>query len=70
MRQSRLISLVEATANVLVGLLVALATQVLVFPALGLQASFGQNLQLALVFTAVSIARAFLLRRLFEGLRR
>ena len=33
---------------------------------LGLQASLGQNLRLALVFTVVSIARSFLLRRLFE----
>ena len=41
MRQSRLMSLVEAVANVGVGLVVAVATQVLVFPILGLQASLG-----------------------------
>jgi hypothetical protein len=60
-------SLVEAIANVVVGLLVAVATQVLIFPVLGLQASLAQNLKLALVFTGVSIARSFLLRRRFEG---
>jgi hypothetical protein len=38
MRQSRLMSLVEAVANVVVGLLVAVLTQVAVFPILGLQA--------------------------------
>jgi hypothetical protein len=69
MRQSRLMSLVEAVANVAVGLLVAVATQIVVFPMLGLQASLGQNVRLALVFTAVSIGRSFLLRRLFEALR-
>lgn len=63
MRQSRLMSLVEAVANVVVGLVLAVATQVLVFPILGLQASLGQNVRLALVFTAVSIGRSFLLRR-------
>ena len=70
MRQSRVMSLVEAVANVAVGLLVAVATQIIVFPILGLQASFAQNLKLALVFTAVSIVRGFALRRLFEDLRK
>ena len=69
MRQSRLMSLVESLANVVVGLLVAMATQIVAFPLLGLQASIGQNVRLALVFTVVSIGRSFLLRRLFETAR-
>ena len=68
MRQSRLMSLVEAVTNVAVGLVVAVATQLAVFPILGLQASLGQNLKLALVFTAVSIARSYALRRLFNAI--
>jgi hypothetical protein len=63
-------SLVEAVTNVCVGLLVAVVTQLIVFPIFGLQASLAQNLKLALVFTVVSILRGFALRRLFEGLRR
>ena len=43
MRQSRLMSLVEALANVGVGLIVAVATQVVVFPLLGLNATLTQN---------------------------
>ena len=69
MRQSRLMSLAEAMANVVVGLLVAVATQIIVFPLLGLHASLGQNLKLALIFTGVSIVRGYALRRLFEVLR-
>ena len=69
MRQSRLMSPVESVANVSVGLLVATATQLVVFPVLGLQASLGQNLKLALVFTGVSIVRSYVLRRLFEAVR-
>jgi hypothetical protein len=68
MRQSRLMSLVEAVSNVAVGLLVAVATQFVAFPLLGVQASLEQNVRLALVFTVVSIGRGFLLRRLFEGI--
>jgi hypothetical protein len=69
MRQSRVMSLVEAVANVVVGLFVAVATQFVVFPLLGVQASLGQNVRLALVFTLVSIGRSFLLRRLFDNFR-
>ena len=45
MPQSRLMSMVEAVANVAVGLLVAVATQIVVFPILGVQASLAQNLK-------------------------
>jgi hypothetical protein len=64
-----MMSLVEAVANVVVGLLIAVATQIVVFPILGLQASLAQNLKLALVFTGVSIVRGYGMRRLFERLR-
>jgi hypothetical protein len=37
-------SRVEAVANVVVGLLVAVVTQIVALPILGLQASLGQNL--------------------------
>ena len=69
MRQSRLMSLVEAVANVVVGYGVAVLTQALLFPLLGLAVSFRQNLAIGLVFTAVSIARSYLLRRAFEARR-
>ncbi len=70
MSQSRGMSLVEAGTNVLVGWLVALATQLAVFPLVGLQASVAQNLAIGTVFTAVSLVRGYLLRRLFERLAR
>lgn len=67
--QSRLMSLVEAGANVAVGFMVALATQFVVFPVFGLEATLGQNLAIGGVFTAVSVVRSYLLRRAFEALR-
>ena len=69
MKQTRVMSLVEAIANVVVGYSIAVATQMLVFPLFGLQTTLAQNLKLGLVFTVVSIARSFTLRRLFEALR-
>ena len=69
MKQSRLMSLVEAIANVLVGYGVAVITQILIFPIFGLHTTLAQNLQMGLLFTAVSIIRSFLLRRMFEAIR-
>ncbi len=69
MKQSRRMSLVEAFANVLVGYGVAVVTQILIFPLFGLHTSLGQNLAMGGVFTMVSIARSYLLRRMFEAMR-
>ena len=69
MKQSRLMSLVESIANVIVGYGVAVVTQILIFPVFGLQTTLGQNLAMGGVFTIVSLARSFLLRRLFEAIR-
>ncbi len=70
MKQSRLMSLVEAVANVLVGYGVAVVTQMLIFPIFGLHTTLAQNLKMGAIFTAVSIARSFALRRVFEAMRR
>jgi hypothetical protein len=69
MKQSRLMSLVESLANVLVGYGVAVLTQVLVFPLFGLAVTVAENLLIGLVFTGVSIIRSYALRRSFEALR-
>ncbi|MEL0436698.1 DUF7220 family protein [Phycobacter sp. K97] len=69
MKQSRLMSLAEAVANVIVGYGVAVVTQILIFPIFGLHTTLAQNLQMGLLFTGVSIIRSFVLRRLFEAIR-
>jgi len=69
MKQSRLMSLIEAIANVAVGYGVAVVAQILIFPIFGLHTTLVQNLKMGAVFTIVSIARSFALRRLFEAMR-
>jgi membrane protein CcdC involved in cytochrome C biogenesis len=69
MKQSRLMSLVESLANVLVGYGVAVATQMAVFPLFGVAVSITENLVIGLIFTVVSIVRSYALRRSFEALR-
>jgi hypothetical protein len=66
MRQSRLMSSVEAVVNVLVGFGLAVLTQVLVFPLFGLHASLGEKVGIGAMFTVVSLVRSYMLRRLFE----
>ena len=68
MKQSRLMSLIEAITNVVVGYGVAVVTQILIFPIFGLQTTLGQNLAMGGVFTIVSLFRSFALRRLFEAI--
>ncbi len=69
MKQSRLMSLVEAVANVALGYGVAVITQILIFPIFGLHTTLAQNLKMGAIFTMVSIARSFALRRVFEAIR-
>ena len=69
MKQSRLMSMVESLANVLVGYVVAVVTQMAVFPLFGLAVTVTENLLIGLIFTAVSIVRSYALRRGFEALR-
>lgn len=66
--QSRAISLVEAVLNVLVGFWVAVALQLVLYPAFGIRTAFGTDLAIATIFTLVSIVRSYFMRRLFERL--
>jgi hypothetical protein len=68
--QTRLQSLLEAWTNVIIGYFVALAAQIIVFPLYDIEVTISQNLQIGLIFTAVSIARSYLVRRLFNRLHR
>ena len=69
MKQTRTMSLIEAFTNVIVGYGVAVITQILIFPIFGLHTTLAQNLKMGAVFTVVSIARSFALRRVFEAIR-
>jgi hypothetical protein len=59
-------SLIEAATNVVVGYVLAIATQLLVFPWFSIEATLHEHLVIGLAFVGVSLARGYLLRRLFE----
>ena len=52
--------------NVIVGIGVAFVSQLVIFSSFGLHVSYLMNLYMTLFFTAVSIVRSFLLRRIFN----
>ncbi|TWG91473.1 hypothetical protein L598_005900000020 [Mesorhizobium sp. J18] len=69
MKQSRTMSMVEAAANVVVGYVLAIATQIVVFPWFGIETGLPEHLTIGLAFVGVSLVRGYLLRRLFETIR-
>jgi len=68
--QSRLFSFIESVANVLVGITIAVITQIIVFPWFGINVSILDNVGIAVIFTGVSLLRSYLLRRYFNRIPR
>lgn len=62
-------SLAEAVTNTVIGYLVAVGTNFAVLPLFGFQVGVAQSFGIGLVFTVVSTARSYLLRRVFERFR-
>ena len=66
MKQTKKQSLTETVISTFIGLAVSLITQIVVFPLYGMQVSFNQNIQITIIFTFVSIARGYFVRRYFN----
>ena len=64
--QSHRASLMEAAVNVFAGLVLSFILQLLLFGAMGIIASIGQNLLITAAFSFLSLARSYVLRRLFN----
>jgi hypothetical protein len=69
MRQRRATSLIESILNCVIGVVVAIVGQIIVFPLFSIHISLIDTGLIAVIFTGVSIVRSYALRRLFEYLR-
>lgn len=69
MTQSRTGSAVEAVANVVVGYAIAVAAQAVIFPLFDIRIGPTDHLAIGALFTVVSLARSYALRRLFNAWR-
>ena len=65
--QSKLESLIESIMNILVGYGVALASQIIIFPLFGIHVPLTTNLWIGAWFTAISLARSYVIRRWFNA---
>jgi hypothetical protein len=66
--QSKKMSVLEQFANIGVGMIIALITQIITFPLFGLEVTFGNNLAILGIFTVVSFIRGYCFRRVFNWL--
>jgi hypothetical protein len=64
--QSRRLSAVEAVANVAIGYAISIAATSIVLPAFGYHVSAKDAAGIAAVFTGISLARSYVIRRVFN----
>ena len=65
--QTRVDSLMEALTNIAIGSGISLVSWQSIAYAYGLPMPFGENLQITGWFTIISVARQYILRRMFDG---
>lgn len=67
MSQTRAHSALEAVANVAVGYGVAVGSQIAILPLFGVHLPLADNLLIGVYFTAISLARSYVVRRVFNA---
>ena len=66
MEQTRLGSFYESLMNIAIGAIVALVSQLVVFPIFGINVSLSTNLGIMAWFTGISVVRSYVIRRWFN----
>lgn len=66
MSQRRLHSLIETLINMLIGFWLSVAVQAVVFPLYGFHIQVQDNIEIVTLFTLISMARGYMLRRAFN----
>ena len=66
MSQTKRHSAIEATDNIVVGILISAAITYFVLPVWGFEPRLGDALEITALFTAASFARSYGLRRIFN----
>lgn len=67
MTQTRLGSLIEAAMNIAIGYVVAILSQIAIFPLFGIHVPLSDNLLIGLWFTGISLVRSYVIRRWFNA---
>jgi len=64
--QSKLGSLVESLTNIVIGITIGFVSNIIVLPAFGYNVTLGDATAISLVFTAISLVRSYLVRRVYN----
>jgi len=64
--QTKRQSFVESLANIGIGMGISLIVQIVLYPIMNIEVRFSQNIIITVVFTIVSIARSYFVRRFFN----
>jgi hypothetical protein len=67
MNQTRLGSLIEAGINVVIGFVINMAANFVILPLVGFEITLSQNLFIGVLYTLVSVARSYVVRRWFNA---
>lgn len=65
--QSRTHSFIESWVNVAIGFAINFTANLIVLPMFGFNVRASEAFGIGLIFTAISIARSYAIRRLFNG---
>ena len=68
--QSRRQSMIETAVSVTIGYLVALASQIAIFPLFGINTTMTDNMLIGAWFTVISVIRGYAVRRFFNWLQK
>lgn len=64
--QSKLNSFIESLTNILIGYIIALMSQLAIFPLFDISIPLSDNLLIGLYFTLISLVRSYIIRRYFN----
>lgn len=67
MTQTRLGSFIESAMNIGIGYVIAIISQLIIFPVFDIHIPFSDNLLIGLWFTVISLIRSYVIRRWFNA---
>ncbi len=67
MNQSRISSAIEATINIVIGYSIAVIGNLTILPLFGIDVPASDAFYIALIFTAISLVRSYVIRRWFNA---
>lgn len=68
--QSRFMSVIETVTSTAIGFAVAYLANITVLPAFGFAINHGQAFWITVIFTVISVARGYFVRRIFNAIHK